>query len=110
MLDAVFSFSTVPIRCASLSGILFAIAGLLYAAYLVVLRMVSGQVAEGWTSIIVAMLIIGGLQLFVLGILGEYLWRAVDEVRGRPLYIVRELTGHFARLEESHACNTHTAN
>jgi dolichol-phosphate mannosyltransferase len=105
MLDAVFSFSTVPIRCASLCGILFAVVGLIYAVYLVLLRMVSGHVAEGWTSIIVAMLVIGGLQLFVLGILGEYLWRTVDEVRARPLYIIRELTGHFASLEKNRTGN-----
>ena len=56
---------------------------------------------EGWTTIIVLILMLGGLQLCVLGILGEYLWRVCDEVRRRPLFLVQDVVGSFPRHEHS---------
>jgi polyisoprenyl-phosphate glycosyltransferase len=62
--------------------------------------LINGRAVEGWATIIVLLLGLGGLQLFVLGILGEYLWRVSDEVRGRPLFIVQEYAGDFSRLRQ----------
>ena len=67
-----------------------------YAAYLIVHALFYGRPVEGWTTTIVVMLGLGGLQLFVLGMLGEYLWRVGDEVRRRPLFLVQELAGKFS--------------
>jgi dolichol-phosphate mannosyltransferase len=49
-----------------------------------------GTHVEGWTSVMLAVLLLGGVQLVMIGVLGEYLWRALDEARGRPLYIVEK--------------------
>ena len=61
--------------------------------------MIYGRAVEGWTTIVVLILLIGGVQLFVLGMLGEYLWRVCDEVRRRPLFLVQDSVGEFPRLQ-----------
>jgi hypothetical protein len=48
----------------------------------------TGHPVEGWTSLIVVVLVIGGIQMVMMGVLGEYLWRALDEARRRPRYLV----------------------
>ena len=100
MIDTVVSFSSVPIRLTSILGIVIAALSFLYAGYLTIDTLINGRAVEGWATIIVLLLGLGGLQLFVLGILGEYLWRVSDEVRGRPLFIVREYAGDFSRLRQ----------
>jgi len=72
---------------------------MIYAVYLAVDALINGRAVEGWTSIVVLVMILGGLQLFVLGMLGEYLWRVCDEVRGRPLFLVQDVTGAFPRRD-----------
>lgn len=62
--------------------------------------MLYGRAVEGWTTIIVLVLMLGGLQLAVLGMLGEYLWRVSDEVRRRPLFLVQEVAGEFPRVQQ----------
>lgn len=94
--DTIVSFSSVPIRATSILGIVIATLSFAYAAYLIVHALFYGRPVEGWTTIIVVMLGLGGLQLFVLGMLGEYLWRIGDEVRRRPLFLIQELAGEFS--------------
>ena len=72
----------------------------IYAAYLTIDTLLYGRAVEGWATIIVLMLGLGGLQLFVLGVLGEYLWRVSDEVRRRPLFLVQETAGDFSRVQK----------
>ena len=72
----------------------------IYAGYIAVDKLMYGTTLEGWTTIIVLILMIGGLQLFVLGMFGEYLWRVCDDVRGRPLFLVQELRGEFSRTQQ----------
>jgi glycosyltransferase involved in cell wall biosynthesis len=98
-IDTVVSFSSLPIRLTSVGGIAIATLSFVYAVYLALDTMFYGRGIEGWTTIIVLILLLGGLQLFVLGMLGEYLWRVCDEVRRRPLFLVQEVTGTFPRLE-----------
>ncbi len=87
--DAFTAFSYVPIRAASLIGFLMALAGFVYAAVLIVLR-VTGVLANapGFAALAVLILVAAGAQLIVIGIIGEYLWRVLEESRRRPAFIV----------------------
>ncbi len=107
-IDAIVAFSYTPIRCMSLLGLLFASISCLAGVTLVANRFTGGAIlgsfqVTGWASLICAVFFLGGLQILMLGVLGEYLWRTFDQVRGRPLYFVEEtqsddlVTDHPAR-------------
>lgn len=91
--DGLVAFSTVPLRIASYLGFLTAAAGLVYILVAVFARLFLGQVPAGWTSIIAIVLTIGGIQLIVTGVLGEYLARVYGETKARPLYVISETHG-----------------
>src|SRR6266568_225932 len=91
--DSFVSFSYAPIRLMSGVGFLFALLGFLYALLLAVRRIVYGAPIEGWTSLICVVLVVSGVQLIMLGVLGEYLWRTFDESRRRPRYIIEASHG-----------------
>ena len=91
VVDSVTSFSYVPIRFMSYLGIAVAFAGFAYAS-LVILNFLRGAPVQGWSSLMVAVLVVGGLQMVMMGVLGEYLWRALDESRRRPRYIIEATT------------------
>jgi glycosyltransferase involved in cell wall biosynthesis len=97
-IDTIVSFSSMPMRLTSTMGIGIAALSFLYAIYLTVDTLINGRAVEGWATSIVLILMLGGLQLFVLGMLGEYLWRVCDEVRRRPLFLVQDVAGEFPRL------------
>jgi glycosyltransferase involved in cell wall biosynthesis len=88
--NAVTSFSTVPLRLATYLGILSSGIGLFYAFYFLYKKIFYGIPVLGYASIIVAVLFVGGIQLLILGIIGEYLGRVYQEVQKRPLYIVKD--------------------
>ena len=90
--DGLLSFSAVPLRLASYLGIVVALAGGLYIGVAVVARLFLGGVPEGWTSIIAVVLAVGGMQLLVVGVLGEYVARIYDESKARPNFLVAETT------------------
>jgi glycosyltransferase involved in cell wall biosynthesis len=98
VVDSVTSFSYVPIRFMSYLGFAVAFAGFLYAG-LVILNFLRGAPVEGWSSLMVVVLLLGGLQMVMMGVLGEYLWRALDESRRRPRYIIEAATtdGHVVQ-------------
>ena len=89
-LDAITSFSIRPLRIASLLGLAFAGMGALGAVGAVVSWLV-GETIPGWTSVMVVILTIGGIQLTVLGIIGEYLGRLYVESKRRPLYLIEDI-------------------
>lgn len=89
-IDSFVSFSFAPIRFISYLGILISIVGFIYAFVLIYNKLFLNIGPTGWTSLMVAVLCLGGLQLTMLGILGEYIWRGVDEARSRPLYLISE--------------------
>jgi dolichol-phosphate mannosyltransferase len=89
-IDTFVSFSFAPIRFISYLGLLISFIGFIYTIVLIINRLFFGIGPAGWTSIMVVMLFLGGIQLITLGILGEYIWRGVDESRQRPLYLVSE--------------------
>ena len=88
--DSFVSFSYAPIRLASSFGLFFALSGFVYAAAIAFNAMTKGSPVQGWSSMMCVLLIVSGVQLVMLGILGEYLWRTFDETRGRPRYIVEK--------------------
>lgn len=99
-MDTIVSFSSLPIRLASLTGLLIAACSLVYSGYLVGYRLIHETEVPGWTTTIALIGLLGGVQLLFLGLLGEYLWRTLDDVRRRPLFFVEEAVGSF-RLRET---------
>lgn len=91
-IDSITGFSYFPIRFMSYLGTGVALLGFLYAIFLI-FNGLFGNPPQGWTTILVVILVIGGLQMLMMGVLGEYLWRALDESRRRPLYLVEAVTG-----------------
>jgi dolichol-phosphate mannosyltransferase len=88
--DAMTSFSIAPLRLASHLGLAFGFLGLALLVFAIG-SWLSGNVLPGWTSLAAIMLILGSVQLFVLGVFGEYLGRMYIETKRRPLYIVNEV-------------------
>ena len=92
--DAVVSFSSLPLRVASLLGFMFSFFGLLYLAYVVAARAFTDNTVAGWTSVVATVLVLGGVQLLCIGIIGQYLGRMYEEMKGRPLFLVADDTAH----------------
>jgi len=88
--DWIIAFSGLPLRLASSAGMAMAILGALAAAYIIIDKFFFSNIIPGWTSIVVLILIMGGIQLIILGIIGEYLWRTLDETRARPLFFIEK--------------------
>jgi polyisoprenyl-phosphate glycosyltransferase len=89
-MDAFVGFSYRPLRLMSYMGFFAATLGFLYALIIISLRVGWGSPITGWSSIMVAVLFVGGIQMVMLGVLGEYLWRTLEEARRRPLFVVEE--------------------
>jgi dolichol-phosphate mannosyltransferase len=92
-LDGIFSFSTVPLRFVTLTGIALAAVSAFGVLYALVLRLLTSNWVPGWTMIFIALLLIGGVQLVFLGVVGEYVGRIYTEAKDRPLYLVLEERG-----------------
>src|SRR5262249_12386309 len=92
-IDTFSSFSVLPIRAISSLGLFVSMLSFLFGFYVLLNWLFLGTRVEGWTSVMMAVLFVGGVQLTMIGVLGEYLWRILDEVRGRPLYVVDRAIG-----------------
>jgi dolichol-phosphate mannosyltransferase len=92
-LDGITTFSFVPLQAATYLGFVTAGSSFLYIFYAVLLKLFTERTVPGWTSLMVAVLFVGGVQLIALGIIGEYLGRVYDEVKQRPLYLIKEQLG-----------------
>jgi dolichol-phosphate mannosyltransferase len=88
-LDGMISFSSFPLKIATYFGFLVAGASFLYIIYALFLKFLTNKPVPGWTSAIVAIMFLGGVQLICLGIIGEYVGRINEETKSRPLYIIR---------------------
>jgi polyisoprenyl-phosphate glycosyltransferase len=97
--DAVVSFSSVPLRVASTLGFACSFLGLVYLAYVIAARLFTDAAVAGWTSVVAAVLILGGVQLLCLGVIGQYLGRMYDEVKQRPLFLIAEDTSRHSSGE-----------
>lgn len=104
-LYAVLAFSSIPLRLAAVLGFCTLLAGLLYAIYILYAWML-GRTVEGWTAQIMTMLILGGVQLLCLGIIAEYVGRIFEEVKHRPLFVVREWIGPKRRPTDGRAAES----
>lgn len=89
-IDAFSAFSYLPLRISTLIGFLLAFLGFFYALVTVILRLAAQTPVTGWTSLMVVVLVASGTQLMLIGVLGEYLWRVLDETRRRPPFIVHK--------------------
>jgi len=91
--DAIVSFSDRPLRLALNLGFVLALGSVLFGLSAVVSKLAGLLVVPGWTSVMVLVGIVGGVQLIVIGIIGEYVGRISEEVKSRPLYVVRSVHG-----------------
>jgi dolichol-phosphate mannosyltransferase len=92
LVDSVTAFSYAPLRAMSALGLLTALAGLFYAVF-VATHALAGKPPAGWSSLMVVLLLVGGCQMLMLGILGEYIGRALREARRRPRYLIQATIG-----------------
>jgi dolichol-phosphate mannosyltransferase len=88
--DTFVSFSYTPLRLMSYLGIASSFLGFLYALLIVIRALLSLTPVQGWASLMVIVLVMSGLQMIMLGVLGEYLWRTLDESRRRPRYFIED--------------------
>ncbi len=100
--DSFVAFSYFPIRLASGLGMVFSLLGLVYAIWVIVARLFLGIEAEGWASLMVVVLIAAGVQMLILGIIGEYMWRNLDETRRRPRFIIEKIIEHKKQQATEH--------
>ena len=91
-LEAITSFSVVPLRIITLLGFTLFAATLLVSAWALWVRFISHSAVPGWTSLVLPMYLLGGIQIFCLGMIGEYLGKVYSEVKNRPRYIIEEST------------------
>lgn len=89
-LEGITSFSTAPLKLATYIGLLTALASFIYAGVIIYKTLVYGEPVRGYPSLMVVILFLGGVQLFTIGIIGEYLGRTFNEAKRRPLYIVKD--------------------
>jgi len=90
-IEGITSFSIAPLRLASLLGLFVSFVAFLYAMWIIIQKLVYGNPAKGYPSIMVAILFLAGVQLITIGIIGEYIGRIYEEVKQRPLYIVKKI-------------------
>ncbi len=92
-IDGILSFSAAPLHLVTYLGLIVAFLSFLYGVYSLYVRFFTDVTVPGWTSLLITILFLGGVQLICIGILGEYLIRVYNESKRRPLYIVREGLG-----------------
>lgn len=93
--DAITAFSVQPLRLASYAGLFRAGLGLLLCLFAIV-GWLGGSTVAGWSSLMAAVSLLGGVQLLVLGVLGEYLGRLYEQQKGRPLFMIRQVVNGTA--------------
>ena len=91
-LDALTGFSSAPLKLASHAGLALAMGSVLIVLY-ILYAWIAGQSIQGWTSLMLVVVVLGAVQMFVLALMGEYIGRLYNEAKRRPLYIVQEIAG-----------------
>jgi glycosyltransferase involved in cell wall biosynthesis len=99
-MDGLISFSDLPLRATMVVGLLISFGAFLVGAWAIALKIAGAYVAPGWVSILAPLAFLAGIQLIVLGVLGIYLGRVFDEVKQRPVYIIRDSYGFEAPLDK----------
>ena len=93
--NGITSFTTLPLKAVGIFGLIVAAVSFVYAAFALYEKLVLGITVEGWTSLLVGILFLGGVQLISIGVLGAYIARIFRQVKNRPLYFVQERAGQF---------------
>lgn len=101
-IEGITSFTTAPLRIATIIGVLSAIGSFIYMIFTIVKTVVYGVDVPGYASLICILLMLGGIQLICLGLIGEYIGRIFIEVKGRPLYFVDEYSGNIEENQDIH--------
>jgi polyisoprenyl-phosphate glycosyltransferase len=91
LLDGVLAYSYFPMRAMSLVGIAVFFLGIIYAIVISIDYLYGMVPFKGWAPIMILILVLSGIQMLMLGVIGEYLWRALDQVRKRPLYLIEKV-------------------
>ncbi|WP_195244254.1 glycosyltransferase [Clostridium celatum] len=99
-IEGITSFTTAPLRIATIIGVLSAIGSFIYMIFTIVKTVVYGVDVPGYASLICILLMLGGIQLICLGLIGEYIGRIFIEVKGRPLYFVDEYSGNIEENQD----------
>jgi hypothetical protein len=103
-IEGLTSFSVAPLRLASLLGLLMAFAALIFGVQILLETFVYGQSVPGYPSLVVGLMVLGGVQLVMIGIMGEYIGKILSELKARPVYFVAEhrlKTGEGAATADS---------
>ena len=101
-IEGITSFTTAPLRIATIIGVLSAIGSFIYMIFTIVKTVVYGVDVPGYASLICILLMLGGIQLICLGLIGEYIGRIFIEVKGRPLYFIDEYSGNMEENQDIH--------
>lgn len=99
-IEGITSFTTIPLRFASIVGALVALWAVCYMIWILSKTLIWGDPVAGYPTMMTVMLFLGGVQLLALGIIGEYLGRVFNEAKGRPVYIAREYNGEKVGLDD----------
>jgi len=98
--EGLTSFSVAPLRLASLLGLLFAASALVFGAWMLIEAFVYERTVPGYPSLIVSIMVIGGVQLLMIGIMGEYIGKVLSEIKARPVYFVAERSLKLAEAQQ----------
>jgi len=91
LIDSMMSYSYFPLRLISVTGILLALGGFLYALIIFFAKIFGNITITGWAPLMIVVLVLSGIQMLMLGVIGEYLWRTLDQVRNRAPYIIEKV-------------------
>lgn len=89
-IDGITAFSTMPLAISSFMGVLFCIVAFIFIVFIIVRKLLFGDPTDGWPSLVCIILLVSGVQLFCIGIIGQYLAKTYMEVKKRPIYLVKE--------------------
>ena len=92
-IDSLLAFSYAPMRIMSLTGVIIGLLGIGFAIFFVIEKLSFGIAVPGWTALMVTVLVLFGFQFLSMGVIGEYVWRTLDEVRRRPAFVVEKVVG-----------------
>ena len=91
--DGLVSTTAAPLRAVVVMGSVISAVSALYGIYIILAWFISGKAIIGWSSLITCVLFLGGMNLATLGVIGLYIGKVFDEVKGRPQYIIQSMTG-----------------
>ena len=94
-ISGITSFTTAPLRLSTIIGFVISVVSFGYMCYTIAKTIISGEVVQGYPTLVILILFMGGIQLVSLGVIGEYLGRIFNETKNRPPYIIREYNGEF---------------